>query len=95
MKLKGEPKKLAKLIIKAIKHKFEYELNSHVYMAAAILKLINFKLGLVVLFQKITLQKVLKAKKNVPLDFFLLIRNKTSKIQVSKYKIMNSLIVQL
>jgi len=38
MKLKGEPKKLAKLIIKAIKHKFEYELDSHVYMAAAILK---------------------------------------------------------
>jgi len=37
MKLKGEPKKLAKLI-KAIKHKFEYELNSHIYMAAAILK---------------------------------------------------------
>ncbi len=34
MKLKGEPKKLTKLIIKAIKHKFEYELNSHVYMAA-------------------------------------------------------------
>jgi hypothetical protein len=38
MKLTGEPKKLAKLIIKSIKHKFEYELNSHVYMAAAILK---------------------------------------------------------
>ena len=38
MKLKGEPKKLAKLIIKAIKHKFKYELDSHVYMAAAILK---------------------------------------------------------
>jgi hypothetical protein len=38
MKLTGEPKKLAKLIIKFIKHKFEYELNSHVYMAAAILK---------------------------------------------------------
>ena len=37
IKLKGEPKKLAKLI-KAIKHKFEYELNSHIYMAAAILK---------------------------------------------------------
>ena len=32
MKLIGEPKKLAKLKIKSIKHKFEYELNSHVYI---------------------------------------------------------------
>jgi hypothetical protein len=43
MILRGEPRKLAKLIRKAIKYKFQYELNSNAYLAAAILNVNKLK----------------------------------------------------
>jgi hypothetical protein len=43
MNLRGEPRKLANFIRKAIEYKFRYELNSNVYLAAAILNVNKLK----------------------------------------------------